>query len=97
MNCTDCSNTVPLSDGGHPRYVRPRPNLTTIPEPLCRICLEKATEQCQEHKRIPDPKGTSGCNGPLFTCPMCERRVCVRYRASRDDRCGTCVSEPEDD
>ena len=66
-------------------------------EPLCRICWEKATEQCQEHNRIPDPNEVRGCYGPLFTCPSCKRRVCAGYGGAPDPRCDTCVSEPADD
>ncbi len=107
MNCSDCQNTVPLSSGQTPKYVRPY--LSSAPrgyerledinqrEPLCRICWEKATEQCQEHQRIPDPNGSRGCYGALFTCPMCARRVCAGYGGAPDPRCDTCVSEPWDE
>ncbi len=107
MNCTDCDNTVPISDGQYPKYVRPalppyqkdilRLEDVKTRDPLCRICWEKAKEQCQEHERIPDPNGNKGCYGPLFTCPSCERRVCAGYRGAPDPRCDTCVSEPAGD
>lgn len=41
MNCTDCTNTVPITDGAHPKYVRPN----TVTDPLCRVCWEKAVEK----------------------------------------------------
>lgn len=108
MNCTDCPNTVPLISGQHPKYVRPtsRPGranhysrIEAIKpiEPLCRVCWEKATEQCQEHDRIPNVSPTGKCWRPLFTCSSCDRRVCADYKAEGDSRCKTCISEPEDD
>lgn len=93
MNCTDCPNTAPIAEGQRARYVRPN----TMTDPLCRICWEKATEQCQEHKQIPDPEGVRGCYGTLFTCPSCRRRVCAGYGGAPDPRCDTCISEPGDD
>ncbi len=109
MRCTDCENTVPLSGGQWPKYALPdlsliadetRPQVVGSKqerEPLCRPCWEKATEQCQEHKRIPEPNGVRGCYGALFTCPSCERRVCAGYGGAPDPRCDTCISEPVDD
>lgn len=94
MKCTGCNNTVPISEGASPRYSQPT---SKNYEPLCRICWEKATEPCQEHKQLPDPHGTRGCYGPLFTCPRCSRRVCAGYGGAPDPRCDTCISEPEDD
>lgn len=111
MNCTDCPNTVPITSGQVPKYVRPiihppinqRQDGGRQAEPLCRICWEKAVEPCAQHERIPFHNdrvlvGSSDrCVGILFTCPMCNRRVCSGYQAPSDPRCQTCVSEPEDD
>jgi len=57
----------------------------------------KTEDYCQEHLQKPDPNGSRGCYGALFTCPMCNRRVCTGYGGAPDPRCDTCVSEPGDD
>ena len=50
MNCSDCTNTVPITDGANPKYVRPGKHevLTPKHDPLCRICWEKAVTKYQE-------------------------------------------------